>query len=251
MIGGSGGRSWATIVLLSVLTACSTREADELASVRQEIELTANWRFFFGDAPGEVISSNFDDRGWESVTVPHTWNRLGEAGATRTAATNNRRGVGWYRLQFAAPAVRANQRCFLQFDAAGSLADVWLNGEKLGSHAGAFSSFRFDVTDVMQPGKSNLLVVKSDNTKPAPGASTQDIIPLDGDFFVHGGLYRKVSLITTSDLHLELLDHAGPGVYVHTTNVENGRADLAVLAKLRNDSSSSREISVVTRVLDA
>ena len=266
---GAGSRpmepTWGTMILviglISALTSCSSREGGESVQpaqsappaqpARRAMELTSNWRFRLGEAPAEVTTQNFDDSGWESVTVPHTWNRLGEAGVARTAATNNQRGIGWYRLRFAAPAAQGTQRSFLQFDAAGSLADVWLNGTKLGTHAGAFSRFRFDVTDVLHAHESNLLVVKADNTKPAPGVRTQDIIPLDGDFFVHGGLYRGVSLITTNALHMDLLDYAGPGVYAHATEVGDDRADVAVLARLRNDSPEARDVSVVTRIVDA
>lgn len=220
-------------------------------AVRQTMQLTSEWRFSFGDASEDVVTSQFDDSAWESVSVPHTWNRLGEPGLQRTAATNNKRGIGWYRLQFKAPAAKRNQRHFLQFDAVGTLADVWLNGNKIGSHAGAFSRFRFDVTDTLRPGQLNLLVVKADNTKPAPGSSTQDVIPLGGDFFVHGGVYRGVSLITTDAVHVDLLDYAGPGVYAHATQISNDRADVAVLARLRNAGAKARKVSVVTRILDA
>ena len=41
----------------------------------------------------------------------------------------------------------------------------------------------------------NVLVVKADNSKPEPGSTTAHVIPLSGDFFIFGGLYRDVSLI--------------------------------------------------------
>ena len=157
---GAGSRpmepTWGTMILvvglISALTSCSreggesvqpAQSAPPAQPARRAMELTSNWRFHLGEAPEEVTAASFDDSGWESVTVPHTWNRLGEPGSVRTAATNNQRGIGWYRLRFAAPAAQGTQRNFLQFDAAGSLADVWLNGTKLGTHAGAFSRFPF------------------------------------------------------------------------------------------------------------
>lgn len=159
--------------------------------VRREQALTTDWRFRFGETAEQVSKPEFDDSTWQSVSVPHTWNQLGEYRLQRTAATNNQRGVGWYRLRFKAPAASSDERYFLQFDAVATVADVYLNGRKIGSHAGAFSRFRFDVTDVLRPGQTNLLVVKADNTKPAPGASTQDVIPLGGDFFVYGGALSR------------------------------------------------------------
>lgn len=213
--------------------------------------LAADWKFQLGEAPGNVIAADFDDSAWQAVTVPHTWNRLGEYRLTRTTVTRNQRGVGWYRLHFTAPVAGRDQRHFLQFDAVATLAEVWLNGKKIGTHAGAFSRFRFDVTDVLRPGAVNVLVVKADNSKPAPGASTQDVIPLGGDFFIHGGIYRDVTFITTSAVHVDLLDYGGPGVYARATSVERNAADVDVQARVRNDGRKGRSVNVMTRVIDA
>ena len=241
----SWGRRFAFLALFLGPSVAVAQESPP----RTALELSSA-RFYFGELSEEAATSDFNDRGWSAVSLPHTWNRLGEAGTSRSEATNNKRGTGWYRVSFAGPAKERDRRYFLQFDAVSMLADVWLNGTKLGTHAGAFSRFRFDVTDVLRPDEPNLLVVKADNTKPAPGARTQDIIPLDGDFFVYGGIYRGVSLIATDEVHVDMLDHAGPGVYAHPTSIVDGRADIAVLTKLRNDATRSRKVSVVTRIVD-
>jgi beta-galactosidase len=52
-------------------------------------------------------------------------------------------------------------------------------------------------------------------------------------------------------MHVDLLDYAGPGVYAHATQISAERADIAVLARLRNDSAKAGKVSVVTRILDA
>src|SRR6202008_3610823 len=79
----------------------------------------------------------------------------------------------------------------------------------------------------------------------------QDIVPLGGDFFVHGGIYRGVALFTTNAVHVDALDYAGPGMYVQTPAIDSERAEVAVLTRLRNDAKRARSISIVTRVLDA
>jgi beta-galactosidase len=235
------------------ITCCdaASSTANATPTTRQAAPLASGWRFHFGEVGAQVVTDQFDDGAWQTVSVPHTWNRLGEVGTERSAATNNDLGVGWYRLRFNAPTRTDAQRQFLQFDAIGELADIWLNGKKLGTHAGAFSRFRFDVTDVLRAGQTNTLVVKADNSKPMPGSSTQDIIPLGGDFFVYGGIYREVALITANAVHMDLLDYGGPGVYAHASEVSNDQASINVLARLKNDSNKPRNIVVVTRVIDA
>jgi beta-galactosidase len=186
---------------------------------RQTQDLTANWRFHYGDDVAGVTAATFDDSAWQTVSLPHTWNRIGQYGLARTAANENRQGVGYYRLTFRGPQLDAGRRHYLQFDGVGNVAEVWVNGIRVGEHKGAFSRFRFDVTSMLKPGADNVLVVKADNSKPAPGSSTQDVIPLGGDFFIHGGIYRGVSLISTSAASIDLLDHGGPGIYARAASL--------------------------------
>ena len=224
--------------------------------VRESIALVDGWRFRFGAADSSVVAQRFDDRDWARVSVPHTWNRVGyyltspESRVNRRETVNREEGVGWYRLAFDAPTLQAGQRAWLQFDAASRVATVWLNGQPLGSHAGGFSRFSFDATAALRAGSSNLLVVKVDNSAPVQGSATADTFPLSGDFFVHGGLYRPASLVITSAVHLDMLDHGGPGVYASTSAIRGNQAEIAVRARLRNDSPRRERVRVRVQLLD-
>lgn len=219
------------------------------AAARTETKLADGWRFHAGEVAGDASASGFYDGGWQQVAVPHTWNRLGNYDVTRRPDADTRRGIGWYRLRFNLPEGSAGQRTFLQFDAASIIAEVWVNGRKLGRHEGAFSRFRLDATDAVQPGE-NVLAVRVDNSKPEPGSSTEFIVPISGDFFMYGGLYRPVSLITTGQAHIDLLDHGGPGIYNRIAALDDDAAEVAVLARLRNAGAAGR-FTLRTRVLDA
>ncbi len=223
--------------------------ASELA--RQVTELSEGWRFRFGTESDAVTGSGFDDSGWAQVSVPHTWNRVGEYAVTRSAVTNNAQGVGWYRLSYQATPAAKGKRQYLDFAAVGAIADVWVNGVHVGQHKGAFSRFRIDVTAAWKPGATNLIAVKADNSKPAVGSSTEHVIPLAGDFFVEGGIYRGVSLITANDVGIDLLDMGGPGIYARTSEVTDGNAFVEVVTRLRNSSSRARTLTVNTRLTDA
>src|ERR1700734_796650 len=137
---------------------------------RVEISFAHDWHFQQSDTLSGVEDPAFDDSRWSMVDVPHTWNRIGNQGTTRSPESNNVQGIGWYRLYFDAPRAVAGHphRYFLQFDAVGNVADVWLNGHYLGKHAGAFARFRFDATSAMKLGARNVLVVKADNSRPQP-----------------------------------------------------------------------------------
>jgi beta-galactosidase len=110
-------RAWAALILatsiLSGVAASATSPKEVKAiDVRQTQQLSVGGRFYFGDDANRVTAADFDDSGWEVVSIPHTWNRLGETSLLRTEATNNQRGRDWYRLTFEAqPRVR-DQRPF-------------------------------------------------------------------------------------------------------------------------------------------
>lgn len=222
-----------------------------MAQGRLSIPLDTGWRFQqIGELSG-VQSPAFDDSGWTAVDIPHTWNRIGNTGYERSALSNNVQGVGWYRLHFKAPRAASGSRYFLQFDAVGSIADVWLNGAYLGTHQGAFSRFRFDASRFIAQSGDNVLVVKADNSRPRPGASTQDVIPLSGDFFVFGGIYRSVELIVTPAVHVDLLDFGGPGLYARMLGVDSSSASVLVSGRVVNDAAKRLAVRAEFSIQDS
>jgi beta-galactosidase len=244
----------ATAASFALALAATTSLAS--AAERLTVPLTDGWRFTQSDAVADAQAPSFDDKAWTSVSVPHTWNRAGyylSAGPhLNTRGTLNiTQGVGWYRLSFTPPAAFEDRAVWLQFDAASRKASVWLNGVPLGDHAGGFSRFRLDATKALKPGQANLLVVKVDASRPAAGGPTADILPLGGDFFVHGGLYRAVSLVATDKAHFDMLDMGGPGVYAQTTAIDAAKATVAVRAKLRNDGPRRTRLTLTTQLIDA
>lgn len=229
-----------------------------LAFARERLvtPLTDGWRFTQSDAVSGAEAPGYDDHGWSQVSVPHTWNRAGyylsEGPHLHTRDTlNTVQGLGWYRLTFTAPATVKDKAVWLEFNAASRQASVWLNGIHLGDHAGGFSRFRLDASKAIKPGQPNLLVVKVDSSRPVAGGSTADTLPLGGDFFVHGGLYRSVNLVTTDKTHFDMLDFGGPGIYAQTTAIEGGKATVSVRSKLRNDAARGVKLTLTTQLVDA
>ncbi|MBO9707377.1 MAG: DUF4982 domain-containing protein [Caulobacter sp.] len=226
------------------------------ATIRTQTPLAQDWRFRQDDKVADAQSPAFDDRDWSRVSVPHTWNRVGlylpgpVERLHKAETINKAQGVGWYRLSFAAPKLEG-RRAYLQFDAASRAAKVWVNGTYLGEHQGGFSRFRLDATEALRADGQNLLVVRTDNSKPAPGSTTANNLPLTGDFFVHGGLYRPVSLVLTNAVHFDMLDFGGPGVYAATTALSPAKAEIQIRARMRNELAKAHAVRVVTRLLDA
>jgi len=206
------------------------------AATRTTVALDGAWRFQRTDVAG-AEAPDFSDAAWPTVTLPHTYNAIdGEAGGAYY------RGPVWYRRIVDLPA--AARRRFLEFDGAALATDVWVNGRHAGRHEGGYARFRFDVTALLKPGR-NTLAVRVDN------GSLPTIAPLGGDFTVFGGLYRGVRLVETAQAHVDMLDHAGPGLEVATTGVSSTGANLQVKARLRNDTPSVRHLSLRLTLRDA
>lgn len=69
----------------------------------------------------------------------------------------------WYRRTFVPPALREGERLMLHFGAVDTEATVWVNGKKAGRHRGGYTPFRFDITQLLEPGKPQTLVVRADD----------------------------------------------------------------------------------------
>lgn len=240
-----------TMLFAVMLAACSAAPRPTPAAAppftRDRTELTHGWQFRFDDGLTPETAATLVDGAWQDVTVPHTWNRLGEYRIGRTAATDNRQGKGWYRLRVNGAALPAGKRHIIEFEAVGNLADLWVNGRHVGRHAGAFSRFRFDLTDFLNPANPNIILLRADNSMPGPGSSTEHIIPLDGDFFIHGGPYRPARLFHVAPSHIALDDHGGPGVYA-TPTIKDGAGQVAIRVRLTDIAAGQ---SLVATLRDA
>ena len=105
-------------------------------------------------------------------------------------------GTVWYRRIFNFQK-DSTKRLFLHFGAVNYIADVYLNGRKLGSHEGGFTPFQFELTDVVNQGR-NSIVVKVNNQR------VKDGIPgLGYDWFNYGGITRDVNLVETGNIFIE------------------------------------------------
>jgi len=105
-------------------------------------------------------------------------------------------GIVWYKKVFDYKSNNA-KRLFLHFGSVNYLADVYLNGEKIGSHEGGFTPFQFEITGKVKEGQ-NSLIVKADNVRLHNG------LPGVGyDWFNYGGITRDVNLIETSKTFIE------------------------------------------------
>lgn len=245
-----------------MLVACSESANDvarleHTAEARQITPLNTGWHFTLSEAtPEGLLDGTFQPDTWQPVTVPHSWNRVGyyqhadDSSRHSPETVNTTMGTGYYHLTFSIPTGVSQPEHWLEFDAASRTAEVWLNGQRLGEHRGGFTRFRFNATDAIYTDKSNTLVVKVDNSKPTATSSTYDTLPIAGDFFVHGGLYREVRLVSVANTHIALDDFGGAGVYASTSMASDGAASITVTTLISQQGEQGADIIMVARLTD-
>lgn len=194
--------------LLMLLTFSFQLSAHDL---RQTIKLDKNWKFTREDSPS-FKAKDYNDKKWQSVTVPHDWaiygpfdrnNDLQVMAITQDGQVQKQEhtgrtgglpfvGAGWYRTQVDVKDFTKGKKAFLLFDGAMSNPEVFVNGENAGGWAYGYNSFFLDVTKFLKDDVKNTVAVRLENkdefSRWYPGA----------------GLYRNVYLIITEDAYIPI-----------------------------------------------
>ena len=158
---------------------------------------------------------------WYWVTLPHTWNDIdGQDGGNDLY-----RGTSYYAKELEKIDLPKADQYFLEFQGANSSATVYVNGKKLAHHDGGYSTWRVNITDVLED--KNLFVVEVDN------AQNDRVYPQNADFTFYGGLYRDVNIIAVNNSHFDLEYYGGPGIKV-TPEVIGADAKVAVEVFVKN-----------------
>ena len=138
-------------------------------------------------SPSDLIEYDFDSS--QQLQVPGDWN-------SQDQRLLFYEGTLWYKKSFDYQR-KDRKRLFVYFGAANYVADVYLNGEKLGRHEGGFTPFNFEITSLVKD-KDNFLVVKVDSKR------RRDAVPtLNTDWWNYGGLTREVALVEVPSTFVE------------------------------------------------
>lgn len=179
---------------------------------------------------------------WYWVSLPHTWNDIdGQDGGNDLY-----RGTAYYAKELEKIDLPKADRYFLEFRGANSSASVYVNNKKLASHDGGYSTWRVDITDVLED--KNLFVVEVDNS------ANDRVYPQNADFTFYGGLYRDVNIIAVNNSHFDLEYYGAPGIKVTPEVVgEHAKVEVEVFIKNAKENQKlvytikDREGNVVTQ----
>ena len=122
-----------------------------------------------------------------------------------------------YRRKLEVSEDMLQKRLFLQFDGAGHIATVYVNGKELATHRCGYTAFRVEITDAVQAGE-NTVAVKLDTTENGEVPPFGFVI----DYLTYGGLYREAWLDVRNESYISDL-------YINTPTT--GSAQLEITAE--------------------
>ena len=239
-----------TLLLVVAASLASHAAVSGEPAARERLLLDFGWRFHLGNEWGigqnlaksgsgfGPASPAFSDAGWRRLDLPHDWavelpfDAKGDVshGCKALGEAYPQNSIGWYRRTFDLPASDSGRRIWLEFDGVFRDSTVFVNGWAVNRQESGYSSFRIDVTDVVECGGRNVVAVRVDATQ------------TEGWFYEGAGIYRHVWLVKTGPLAI-----APDGVFVYSTfpnHVPTGPATLHLETELTNAARVAADASV-------
>lgn len=175
--------------LLSALAAVQAA-ADTLS-------INGQWQFRYAASEAQADSicaagfyrTDYAAEGFSRVAVPSCWAVQGYEEPVYREFKTAPRSEGFYRHTFSVPTAMRGQRVTLCFGGVWASAEVWLNGHRVGRHDSGYTSFAYDVSDMLNADGDNVLAVRVRQVYPGYRCDTYDDWSL-------GGIYRDVTLVS-------------------------------------------------------
>lgn len=187
---------------------------------------TKDWEF--------KISKGRNSDKWSTIGVPSVWEQEGfgkyQYGIKfygKPFPDGIADEVGMYKYAFEVPKNWENKRVNIVFDGVMTDAEVQINGRSAGAvHQGGFYRFKYDITDLLEFGKSNLLEVTV--SKESKNASV-NLAERRADYWNFGGIFRPVFLEALPATHIarSALRAEADGTFEAAVFLGNGTQGLA------------------------
>ncbi len=209
--------------------------------VREEKNFNIGWLYASVDLENGYQADLCED-GFVSVCLPRANKWLDSyKGEDFQRQIDSYRFVSWYRRHFALDSTYGDKKIYVAFQGVATVADVYVNGEYVGNHKGAYTGFTFDITEYIKTdGNDNVIAVRVDSTRQAE-------VPPEGgdvDYCLFGGIVRNVRMIVTEKIRME-------DVTVTTPEIAQGNARVHIRALVANGTETAEDMVVETVIKDS
>jgi beta-glucuronidase len=193
----------------------------------ERYELGGSWLFRFDRGVGlsRGFQSSASAAGWSPATVPGAWNATDQSVASMTGT------VAWYRKDFELPAAGPQSTWIVRFESVNNRMRAWLNGQPIGSHAGAYLPFELALpSSALKAHGANHLVLRVDSHRAATD------LPKVGLWWNYGGILRTA--------YLQRVDHVGFASVQVLPRLPCATCDATIEYRvmLRNHSSAAQNV---------
>jgi beta-mannosidase len=155
----------------------------------------------------------------------------------------------WYALQFNVTQDLKDQLVRIDFDGIDYACDIWLNGNYLGSHEGAFSRFSFDVNKYIRSSKKNLASTNMLMIRLAPPPQVNAKVagrktPWFGDYWrdlIPFGIYRPIKMVYTGKTRIK-------DVYLRPKIEDNNNAKVTLEVEVENTDSQPKQMTFTSTI---
>ncbi len=234
------------------------------ANAQQKINLDEGWKFHFGHAAnpekdfnysiatifsksgaasGTAIEPEFKDSSWRTLNLPHDWAvelpfaesknfDVESHGFKPVGGLYPETSIGWYRKRFKVNTADSGQRFQLQFDGIFRNANIWVNGFFVGNNMSGYIGAAYDITDIINFNKENVIVVRVDATQ------------YEGWFYEGAGIYRHVWLNQYNNIHIP-----EGGLFVHA-DVANSKATVDIEITVENKNASAENCMLYSYITE-
>jgi beta-galactosidase len=232
-----------TLYLLSVLVCPFIAQAQK--AVPSVSNFNQNWQFVkdidTANTAQLLSRDNPKTITWQKVSLPHT-PRIEPV----QKVEEQWQGTCFYRKFFNIALSEKGKHIAIQFDAAMHEADVYLNGKHIYKHLGGFLPFYIDVSDQINYGGKNCIVLKLNNQDNPLIPPAKPIKTLDFNYY--GGIYRNAWLVVKNKLYIsnsiQANREAGGGILINDEQVSTKAATIAVRVDVNNDFNVAKKARV-------
>src|ERR1035437_3571293 len=111
---------------------------------------TVKWDFF--------CTAGMNSNKWSTIEVPSQWEQQGFGAYNYGQDKKYNDEKGLYKYQFSVPETWKNKKTYIVFEGSMTDTEVKINGKSAGTiHQGSFYRFRYDISNLLEYGKKNLL----------------------------------------------------------------------------------------------
>ncbi|MBQ6155024.1 MAG: hypothetical protein IJK22_00350 [Bacteroidales bacterium] len=173
--------------------------------------LNGQWTFHYvpnaDERPIDFFRTDYDDSGWDSISVPGNWELNGYGVPVYVNTTNDfdnsqlpkvpvkGNAVGSYRKWVEIDKISEGQQVVLNIGGAKSCFYLWVNGEFVGYSEDAKTNSEFDITEFVKFGERNLIALQVFKWSDGSYFECQD-------FWRLSGIERGITLYTQPKTHI-------------------------------------------------